>query len=150
MKQPISLDQLNSPDGGCEESQSKKEKPSPEACSKCSNSVKPSDPTCDFCSQSFHLICCGLSLKGAKLDAVVDVLKVIGFTCGACKALIKNILQNGSAQGLDNEKKMNQLTKAVNDLKNETRIAAQISKLTDTGNTQQALVTNRQVEFGLK
>lgn len=140
MKRGLSLENVNSTDGVTLSQQNKRGKNLPAlSCTKCSNICKPSDPKCDYCFQSCHLSCCGLSMKGAKLDVVVDILLVVGFTCGVCKSQIRNLLLSGPASSSPNEhekvtKKMEKLTKDINEIKKQAKsVQPLVSKPTDAG-----------------
>lgn len=132
MKRAISLEAVNSSDGALVSQQSKKVKTSKATtimCLKCFAPCKVTDAKCDYCLLYCHLSCCGLTLKGAKLDAIVDVLQVVGWTCGTCKFMIKTLLQSGPAPSStstkEQEKKMDSLTHEVKELKKQSKLAQQ-------------------------
>ena len=114
---------ISSPDEA-NSSQGKKGKKPAFMCFKCSIACKASDLKCDYCSKYCHLSCCGRTLKGAKLEAVVDLLHVVGYTRGICKTLIKNLLMSGPDQGSTqkHEEKMDKLAKEVDEIKAQAKL----------------------------
>lgn len=134
MKRALSLENVNSADNDSVSQQAKKgKKSSALSCYKCNNTCKVSDPKCDYCFQACHFSCFGLSVKGAKLDAVQDLLSVIGFTCGSCKTLIRNLLHSVSVQTStkQHEDKIEKLSKEVNEIKNQSKLLESLG--TETG-----------------
>ena len=63
----------------------------------------------------------------------MDVILVVGFTCGTCKSKLRNLLTSGSVSTKPNEheKKIDKLSKDIDELKKQTKSVDHV--VSDTG-----------------
>ena len=135
MKRVLSLDSINATDSATATQPTKKGKQSATLalkCYKCSAPCKQaSDLMCDYCNLYCHLSCCGVSLKGTKLDVAVDVIQLLGWTCGACKNAIRQLMS--SASGLASKdptrKQIEELSQEVSKLKVQTKLVDDLAAI---------------------